>query len=72
MLQLTDALLLFRRLGVDATSLTKPEFTEAYFNLARRYHPDRNTRGAELMANINAARELIIKQQAYNQSQSSD
>jgi curved DNA-binding protein CbpA len=31
-----------------------------YFSLAKRYHPDRNPRGAELMAKINAARAIIL------------
>src|SRR6478752_331929 len=32
----------------------------SYFALAKRYHPDRNPQGAELMANINAARAAIL------------
>jgi curved DNA-binding protein CbpA len=32
----------------------------SYFALAKRYHPDRNRHGAELMANINAARAAIL------------
>jgi DnaJ-class molecular chaperone len=59
---LTDALLLFRRLGVDVQSLSPPEFTVAYYRLAKRYHPDQGNRGShELMANINAARTVIEK-----------
>jgi DnaJ-class molecular chaperone len=59
---LTDALLLFRRLGVDVNSLSPPEFTLVYYQLAKRYHPDRGNRGShELMANINAARMVIEK-----------
>jgi curved DNA-binding protein CbpA len=55
----TDAIMLFRRLGVDARALAMREFKTAYFALARRYHPDRNPRGAELMAAINAARDIL-------------
>jgi hypothetical protein len=67
-LTLEDAFLLFRRLGIDVQSLSVREFTTAYIDLARRYHPDignRNTHG--LMANINAARTVI--QQAYRRSE---
>jgi DnaJ-class molecular chaperone len=67
-LTLQEAFLLFRRLGVDAQTLSEPEFSIAYLDLARRYHPDignRNTHG--LMANINAARTVI--QQAYRKSE---
>jgi curved DNA-binding protein CbpA len=61
-LDLTDAFLLFRRLGVDVQSLSPPEFTLAYYRLAKRYHPDRgNRRSEELMASINAARTVIEK-----------
>jgi DnaJ-class molecular chaperone len=60
---LTDALLLFRRLGVDVQSLSPPEFAVAYRRLAKRYHPDRGNRGSDelIMANINAARTVIEK-----------
>jgi curved DNA-binding protein CbpA len=65
-MHLTVALLLFRRLGVDTPSLSAREFTQAYFCRAKRYHPDcGSSRSAELMANINAARSLIIKAHAY-------
>jgi DnaJ-class molecular chaperone len=61
---LDDALTLFSRLGVDVRSLTAKEFTLAYFALAKRYHPDRgNQRTHELMANINAARAIILNSQ---------
>jgi DnaJ-class molecular chaperone len=61
-LPLEDALTLFKRLGVDVSSLTATEFTAAYFALAKRYHPDRgNQKTHELMANINAARSIILK-----------
>ncbi len=57
---LQDALLLFRRLGVDAQSLSESEFNEAYLDLAKRYHPDiGNQKTHNLMANINAARTVI-------------
>jgi hypothetical protein len=62
---LTDALLLFRRLGLDVPSLSTREFKLAYFQLAKRYHPDQGNRSNyELMANINVARETILKAQA--------
>jgi curved DNA-binding protein CbpA len=64
-MHLTDALLLFRRFGVDVPSLSAKEFTLAYFRLAKRYHPDQGNRGnRELMANINAARTEILKAHA--------
>ena len=59
---LDDAFALFRRLGIDARSLSATEFTAAYFELAKRYHPDRGNQSThELMANINAARTIILK-----------
>ncbi len=57
---LQDAFLLFRRLGIDVESLSRTEFSAAYFRLARRYHPDLNPSTHELMANINAARTAIL------------
>ena len=61
-MHLEDAILLFRRLGVDVQSLAPHEFTRAYFRLAKRYHPDQGNRNNyELMANINAARTAILK-----------
>ncbi len=56
-----DAFALFRRLGVNVAMMNKSEFTLVYFGLAKQYHPDRNPHGAELMANINAARAAILK-----------
>ena len=59
---LRDAFLLFRRLGVDVPSLSPREFTMAYFDLAKRYHPDIGNRNTQhLMANINAARTIILR-----------
>ena len=53
-MHLKDALILFKRLGVDVRSLSAREFSLAYLQLARRYHPDRgNQKSHELMANIN-------------------
>ena len=50
-MHLTDAILLFRRLGVDVHSLAAHEFTLAYFRFAKKYHPDRGNRDShELMA----------------------
>ena len=57
---LADALALFRRLGVHVETMSRPDFSISYFALAKRYHPDRNPGGAELMANINAARTAIL------------
>ena len=58
---LEEALLLFRRLGIDPGSVSDKEFSAAYYRLAKRYHPDLNPRTAELMAHINAARNAILK-----------
>jgi curved DNA-binding protein CbpA len=58
---LDDAFGLFRRLGVNVEMLSRAEFSAAYFRLARRYHPDVNPNTEELMANINAARGVIMK-----------
>jgi DnaJ-class molecular chaperone len=61
-LLLDDAFALFKRLGIDARSISAKEFTAAYFELAKRFHPDRtNQNTQELMANINAARTIILK-----------
>jgi curved DNA-binding protein CbpA len=57
---LVEAVTLFRRLGVDVGTLSSSDFSEAYYALVKRYHPDRNPHGAELMANINAARSTIV------------
>ena len=58
---LQEAFLLFRRLGIDVPSLSSQEFTAAYFDLAKRYHPDvGNQHTNQLMANINAARAIIL------------
>ena len=58
---LQEAFLLFRRLGIDVPSLSAQEFTAAYFNLAKRYHPDIGNQDTEqLMANINVARAIIL------------
>jgi len=40
--------------------MNQRDFSVSYFALAKRYHPDRNPQGAELMANINAARAAIL------------
>jgi DnaJ-class molecular chaperone len=59
---LHEAFLLFRRLGVDVPSLSQREFTATYFDLAKRYHPDIGNRNTKLlMANINAARTIILQ-----------
>lgn len=56
-----DALALFRRFGVNVATMNKTEFTLFYFGLTKRYHPDCNPHGAELMANINVARATILE-----------
>jgi DnaJ-class molecular chaperone len=59
---LHEAFLLFRRLGIDVPALSTREFTAAYFDLAKRYHPDIGNQSTEqLMANINAARTIILQ-----------
>ena len=58
---LSEALALFRRLGVHVEAMSPSNFTLAYFALAKLYHPDRNPKFHELMANINAARGTIVK-----------
>jgi len=58
---LDNALTLFRRLGVDVQTLSRQEFSNAYFALARRYHPDHNANTPDLMANINMARTCILR-----------
>ena len=55
-----EALALFRRLGINVEAMSQRDFSISYFALAKRYHPDRNPEGAELMANINAARAAIL------------
>lgn len=61
-MHLTEALTLYRRLGVDVPSLSVREFNLAYWRLAKRYHPDQgNPNNHQLMANINAARTTILK-----------
>jgi curved DNA-binding protein CbpA len=57
---LAEAFALFRRLGVNVEIMSQRDFSVSYFALAKRYHPDRNPQGAELMANINAARAAIL------------
>lgn len=59
-MSLVEALSLFRRLGINVETMTRGDFRISYFALAKRYHPDCNPRGAELMANINAARAAIL------------
>lgn len=57
---LQEAFALFRRLGVNAESISRAEFGAAYLRLAKRYHQDANPNGQELMANINSARHIIL------------
>ena len=60
-MSLNEALTLFRRLGIHVEGMSQGDFRISYFALVKRYHPDRNPRTAELMANINAARAAILK-----------
>jgi DnaJ-class molecular chaperone len=63
-----DALIRFKRLGVDVPSLSAREFSLAYYRLAKRHHPDRAEQTSrDLMASINAARTTILK--AYRESE---
>ena len=59
-MSLAEAFTLFRRSGINVETMSQGDFSISYFALAKRYHPDRNPRGAELMANINAARTTIL------------
>ena len=59
-MSLAEAFALFRRLGVNVEIMNQRDFSISYFALAWRYHPDRNPRSTELMANINAARATIL------------
>lgn len=48
-----DALMIFKRLGANVQYLSsRLEFDLAYYRLARRYHPDLNPRGHEVMATL--------------------
>ena len=58
-LPLQDAIMLFRRLGVDVESMSATDFIRTYFSLAKRYHPDRNPVSHELITNIKSARTAI-------------
>ncbi len=49
-----------------ATKLFRRHFKLAYYRFARRYHPDLNRNGHELMANINAARAAILKARQFD------
>ena len=50
----------FRAVPPISETMNQRDFSTSYFALAKRYHPDRNPHSAELMANINAAREAIL------------
>jgi len=60
-----DAMMIFKRLGVSVQYLSRSEFDAAYQQLARRYHPDKNRHGHEVMAHLNAARTTIIKARLF-------
>jgi len=57
---LSEALALFRRLGVQVEAMSPIDFTLAYFALAKRYHPDCNPAFHDLMASIDVARATIL------------
>jgi DnaJ-class molecular chaperone len=59
-MSLVEAFALFRRLGVKVEIMNQRDFSISYFALAKRYHPDRNPRSAELMFHINAARTVTL------------
>jgi curved DNA-binding protein CbpA len=59
-MSLAEAFALFRQLGVNVETMSQRDFSISYFALAKRYHPDRNPRSAQLMANINEARAAIL------------
>ena len=59
-MSLAEAFTLFRRLGVHVETMNRRDFSISYFALAKRYHPDRNPSAAGLMANINAARTVVL------------
>jgi len=56
----SEALVLFRRLGVQVEAMSPSDFTLAYFALAKRYHPDRNPAFHDLVSSINLARATIL------------
>ena len=45
----------------DGSIPESTDFSMAFYRLARRYHPDVNPATPELMANINAARTVILQ-----------
>ena len=59
-MSLAEAFALFRRLGVNVETMNPRDLSISYFALAKRYHPDRNPQGAELMLAINSARAAIL------------
>jgi curved DNA-binding protein CbpA len=64
---LQDSFRMFGRLGIDVPALSQQEFNKAYFELAKRYHPDVGDQPTnDLMANINAARATVL--QVYRRS----
>jgi DnaJ-class molecular chaperone len=59
---LQDSFRVFSRLGIDVPALSHQEFTKAYLELAKRYHPDVGDQPThDLMANINAARATVLQ-----------
>ena len=59
---LRDSFRLFSQFGIDVPALSRQEFTKAYFDLAKRYHPDiGNQPTHQLMATINVARANVLQ-----------
>ena len=54
-MMLTEAITLFRRLGINVEKMSKDDFRLCCMALVRRYHPDYGQGHHELMANINCA-----------------
>jgi len=65
-MMLTEAITLFRRLGINVEKMSTDDFRLCYLALVRRYHPDYGHGHHELMANINCARTTIL--QSYRRS----
>jgi hypothetical protein len=65
---LVEAIALFHRLGLDVGAMSASDFHQAYFELAKMYHPDHNPHTADLMANINAARTTIVNSHKFEVS----
>jgi hypothetical protein len=58
LMPLEDALTVFKKVGHDVSTLSRPEFRAAYYGLARKYQS--NPAAQDLMATINAAKASIM------------